>query len=302
MSNKFNIVKNEDFQIGEFGNLTVFIDEENEPWFYGNEIAEKLGYSIPQHAVQKFVNQSDMKIISRKSLESKALPNLDKALSINKLWKSKNDFNDKILINEPALYKLTFKSKLPSAEAFTHKVTHEVLPTIRKTGAYMTKETLAELENNPRKMAELYFKLADLQEANERKEKQNKFLMNENKELNDIVEQQNPVIQLVNAAIKRNDCLPVSTFAKVIFEKGGFSENGRNKMYKMLRDLKFIDKHNDPYQKTIQDGLMTTKLETSLVNYGKGDILKEKVVKYITVKGMKQISKYLYKECTAPLF
>lgn len=44
------------------------------------------------------------------------------------------------VINEPGLYKLTFRSKKPNAKEFTRKVTHEILPQIRKTGSYVAPE------------------------------------------------------------------------------------------------------------------------------------------------------------------
>ncbi|MFM7980487.1 MAG: Bro-N domain-containing protein, partial [Candidatus Fonsibacter sp.] len=45
-----------------------------------------------------------------------------------------------MFINEPGLYKLIFQSKAANAEAFTDWECSEVLPAIRKTGSYMTKE------------------------------------------------------------------------------------------------------------------------------------------------------------------
>lgn len=48
------------------------------------------------------------------------------------------------IINESDLYSLILSSKLPTAKQFKHWVTSEVLPTIRKHGAYMTPETLQE--------------------------------------------------------------------------------------------------------------------------------------------------------------
>ena len=49
------------------------------------------------------------------------------------------------LINEPGLYKLTFKSRKPEAKKFTRWVTHEVLPQLRKTGSY----SLPQKDNRP---------------------------------------------------------------------------------------------------------------------------------------------------------
>lgn len=43
---------------------------------------------------------------------------------------------NKTIINEPGLYSLILRSNKPEAKAFKRWVTHEVLPTIRKTGSY----------------------------------------------------------------------------------------------------------------------------------------------------------------------
>ena len=52
-------------------------------------------------------------------------------------------------IPESDLYRLVFRSKLPTAEKFTDWVTMEVLPSIRKHGAYMTDETIEQVLSDP---------------------------------------------------------------------------------------------------------------------------------------------------------
>ena len=53
------------------------------------------------------------------------------------------------IINESGLYSLILSSKLPGAKEFKHWITHDVIPSIRKTGAYMTQETLEAAILNP---------------------------------------------------------------------------------------------------------------------------------------------------------
>ncbi len=114
-----------------FGKLDVFYDEEGEIWFYGVKAASILGYSNPGKAVIVHTDKSD-----RKALKYKAFPKTGKAFRT--LWEEKNDFSDKTLINEAGLYSLIFLSKLPSAKEFRSWVTHTVLPSIRKTGDYIS--------------------------------------------------------------------------------------------------------------------------------------------------------------------
>lgn len=121
-----NEIKMFDFDNQSFRVLQI----ENEPWFVGNDVAKILGY---QHIGNALIQNTDVE--DRKSLAYKAFPDLRKAL-----WNKKNDYSNKVLINESGLYSLILSSKLPSAKKFKHKVTSEVLPSIKKhqNGASVT--------------------------------------------------------------------------------------------------------------------------------------------------------------------
>ncbi len=77
------------------------------------------------------------------------------------------------LINESGLYSLIMSSRLDSAKAFKRWVTSEVLPSLRKNGAYMTAETFHRTMNDPRELAKLLNALADEQEKRRDLELQN---------------------------------------------------------------------------------------------------------------------------------
>lgn len=102
------------FNSEEFGDIrTVTI--ENEPWFVGKDVATALGYSNPQKAVRDHISEED------RGVNEMDTPSGRQNLAV---------------INESGLYALIFGSKLESAKRFKHWVTSEVLPAIRKTGAY----------------------------------------------------------------------------------------------------------------------------------------------------------------------
>ena len=103
---------------------TVIID--NEPYFVGKDVANILGYKDINRAVKQHVDKDDIK-----SLSYKAYGDL-----YTSFWGNKNDFTDKVVINESGLYSLIISSKLPSAKKFKRWITHDVLPSIRKTGSY----------------------------------------------------------------------------------------------------------------------------------------------------------------------
>ena len=111
------------------------IDEE--AWFLGKDVATALGYAIPQKAVKDHVDEEDLKTLKYKAFSKIERPNL---------W-GENDFSDKILINESGLYDLIFSSELDSAKAFRKWVTGEVLPTLRRSGVYITESATQEAIN-----------------------------------------------------------------------------------------------------------------------------------------------------------
>lgn len=124
--NELSIFKNEQF--GEMRTVTIG----EEIWFVGKDVAEILGYSNPNEAVQDHVDKED-------KLNSKMLSSLKLELGQRGGW----------LINESGLYSLVLSSKLPSAKEFKRWVTSEVLPSIRKHGAYMSPETIERVITDP---------------------------------------------------------------------------------------------------------------------------------------------------------
>lgn len=106
------------FSNPEFGQVrTVEID--GTPWLVGKDVALALGYSNPRKAIADHVDVEDQRksdgVTIRDSIGRDQSPTL---------------------INESGLYSLILSSKMPKAKAFKRWVTSEVLPAIRKTGAY----------------------------------------------------------------------------------------------------------------------------------------------------------------------
>ena len=84
-------------------------------YFIGKDVAEALGYEAPRNAIANHVREQD-KLTHPISASGQA--------------------RNMTIINESGFYSLVFSSKLPQAQEFTHWVTSEVLPSIRKTGGY----------------------------------------------------------------------------------------------------------------------------------------------------------------------
>ncbi len=112
------------FSNEEFGNIrTVTI--EGEPWFIGKDVAVALGYSNYRDAIKRHVHEDDKGVAKHDTL---------------------GGAQELAIINESGLYALIFGSKLESAKRFKHWVTSEVLPAIRKTGAYEVENISTEMK------------------------------------------------------------------------------------------------------------------------------------------------------------
>ena len=108
------------FKNPQFAEIRVMM-KDGEPWFVGKDVAEVLGYKSPSVAICENVDSEDKTTFVISESGSK--------------YKSKTTF-----INESGLYALILSSKLPQAKEFKRWVTSEVLPQIRKTGAYLTQD------------------------------------------------------------------------------------------------------------------------------------------------------------------
>lgn len=102
------------FQNPEFGQVRT-ITRDGEPWFVGVDVCNALGYSNSRKAIHDHVDNDDKGVTKSDTPGGK---------------------QNVVIINESGLYALIFGSTLESAKRFKHRVTSEVLPSIRKTGSY----------------------------------------------------------------------------------------------------------------------------------------------------------------------
>lgn len=131
----------------EFGQVrTVEID--GTPWLVGKDVAEALGYSNPRKAIADHVDAEDQ----RKS---------DEVTIRDTIGRDQHP----IIINESGLYSLILSSKMPKAKAFKRWVTSEVLPAIRKNGAYESFQAQQHIEQLEATNAQLNAAIAAVNDA-----------------------------------------------------------------------------------------------------------------------------------------
>lgn len=118
------MAKIEIFNNEKFGTIRVKLDENGNVWFAGKDLGIALGYVNPSKAVRDLVGTEDKKLVQLADFQEGS--NLDPSSKGSKLT----------IINESGFYALVLSSKLETAKDFKHWVTHDVLPSIRKTGSY----------------------------------------------------------------------------------------------------------------------------------------------------------------------
>lgn len=149
------------FNNAEFGEIRVMLIDDD-PWFVGKDIAAALGYKDTVNALKAHVDEQD-----------------------KAGWRITTQFGEKetTIINESGLYSLIFSSKLESAQRFKHWVTHEVLPSIRKNGMYMTDNLLDTAIANPDFVIGLIQNMKAEKEKSAALQMQNKQLCEKNEEM-----------------------------------------------------------------------------------------------------------------------
>jgi anti-repressor protein len=228
---------------------TVLVDDE--PMFVGKDVAEILGYSKTRNAISSHVDDDDKK-------DAPIQGPLGGAQQMT-------------VINESGLYSLVLSSKLSGAKEFKRWVTHEVLPTIRKHGAYMTPETIEKTLTNPDFIIGLATQLKDEQARAAALTADNEVMK--------------PKALFADAVSTSHTTILVGELAKLLRQNG--VDIGQNRLFQTLRDQGFLISRkgtdwNMPTQRSMDRKLFRVK-ETA-ISRSDGTVSISKTVK-VTGKG-----------------
>lgn len=213
-----------------------------EPWFVGKDVATVLGYSNPRDAINKRVDDEDKGVAKCDTL---------------------GGIQDLTIINESGLYSLVLSSKLPNAKKFKRWVTNEVLPSIRKHGAYMTEQTLERALTSPDFLIELATQLKAERE-------QRKQLETTVAAQSEQMEQDKPKVLFADSVTASSSSILIGELAKLIKQNG--VDIGQRRLFEWMRTNGYLIKrkgseYNLPTQRSMEQGLMEIK-ETSVVHTG----------------------------------
>ncbi len=215
--NELTVFNNEEF--GEIRTITI----DDEPWFVAADVCRALDIGNPSQAISRLDEDERMITLISNEGNRRGNPNVT-------------------VVNEPGLYTLILSSRKPETKAFKRWVTHDILPTIRKTGGYMTDELLAKCQKDPNVMfafAEELLKLRDKTNVLESK-----------------LDVAQPKADFYDTFVSPNKCTGLRDTAKEL----GISER---KFVNFLIDEKYLyrtpAKQLRPYAKKSNEGLFETK-------------------------------------------
>jgi prophage antirepressor len=218
------------FNNNEFGDVRVSIVDD-EPWFCLLDVCGILGIDNSRNVKNR--------------LSEKGVHTIDTL--------TKGGKQALLYINESNLYKTIFQSKKEEAEKFTEWVTSEVIPSIRKHGAYMTDNTLEEALTSPDFLIRLATELKNEKEARKKAE--------------DKIAEDKPKVLFAEAVNASSTSILIGDLAKILKQNG--YDTGQKRLFEILRNKGFLMKtgssKNMPTQKAMEMGLFEVK-ETTINN------------------------------------
>lgn len=224
--NKLKIFENNEFEI----RTTVYNEE---PYFSLNDVCKILELNNPSQAKTR-LNKGG--VISNEVIDS-----LGRTQKAN-------------FINEANLYKLAFQSRKPQAERFTDWVTSEVLPAIRKHGAYMTDGVIERTLTDPDYLIMLATNLKEERAKRALAEAEN--------------ERNKPKVLFADTVAASNKSCLMGELAKMISQEAirqGKIDGkiGQNKLFAWMRNNGYLcksgERKNQPLQQYVEQGLFEMK-------------------------------------------
>lgn len=199
----------------------------NNPLFMAKDVAEWIDYS--KDSKGNF-NVSKMILSVDDDEKMKIFTNLTNNKVGSNTW----------FLTEDGLYEVLMQSRKPIAKQFKKEV-KRILKTIRQTGGYVSEDREAEFIDK-------YFPSFN----EETKLVMIKDLISQNKEIKKKIEDDKKFVDFAKQIENTNKSIKIEDFAKVISKQGFVI--GRNNLYQWLRDNKYLQPNNRPYQQYINSG------------------------------------------------
>lgn len=226
------------------------VEKDGEPWWVLADVCKVLELTTPSRVAERLEKDE-----------------VSQTHTIDRMGRTQKS----TIINESGLYAVILRSDKPQAKPFRKWVTNEVLPSIRKHGAYMTDQTLEQALTSPDFLIQLATQLKEEKE--------------QRKQLEVKVEQDRPKVLFAESVSASKTSILVGELAKILKQNG--VDTGQTRLFAWMRENGYLIKrrgndYNMPTQRAMEMKLFEVK-ETS-VTHSDGHISVNKTPK-VTGKG-----------------
>ena len=226
---------NENLNIWEYEQHEIrIVEKDSEPWWVLADVCKVLELTTPSRVAERLEKDE-----------------VSQTHTIDRMGRTQKS----TIINESGLYAVILRSDKPQAKPFRKWVTNEVLPSIRKHGAYMNRQTIEKMLASPDFLIQLG------QQMKAEKEK--------NAALESKIAEDAPKVEFANAVAESSSLIDIGTLAKLARDEN--IPIGRNRLFDWLRQHKYImDKEHkyEPYQTWLDRGIFVTKEYSYRTAYG----------------------------------
>lgn len=272
------------FNSSEFGGMRTYSDPKSgEVWFCLADVCKALDLMNPRK-VKTTLTERGLILLNVRDLDNNihtmdVIPTEDLDNTVTNSYgiptEEMRGNPNMTFIDEGNLYQVIFQSRKPNAAKFREWVCYEVLPSIKKHGAYMTAQTIEDVLKNPDLIIGMATELKKEQE--ERKKLQAEAKENE------------PKVKFANALMSSESSILISQLASILTQNG--YKIGQNKLFEWLRKNDYLhentENRNLPKQKWIEKGYF--EIKTSVYFDNKAMALKTKSTPKITMRGVEHI-------------
>jgi anti-repressor protein len=262
------------FNHPKFGDIRTTGTPEN-PEFCAMDLCRALGYKNGRDALAKHVDTPDVAKRDMGVVTGKKSDGTDAIQTVSASF-----------VNESGMFALILGSCLPQAKEFKRWVTSEVLPSIRKHGAYMTTATIEKVMNDPDSWIRLLQALKE--ERQQRHIAESKASL-----LEEVTKEQAPKVAFADAILSSPDSILIGELAKILCQRG--YQTGEIRLYEQLRKEGYLcsagSDYNMPMQRYLEMGLFEV---TKGTRSGNGGIMHTTRTTKVTPKGQQYfINKFI---------
>lgn len=184
------------------------------------------------------------------------------------------------VVNESGLYEVILRSDKPQAKRFRKWVTSDVLPSIRRHGAYMSPEVIERTLSDPDYLIRLAMQVKEERAARFEAERQ--------------VEAQRPKVEALDALTGTDHLYTLTETAQLLANSGPM---GLNRLTRWMRENRWIRRENQglaPYQDKVDAGLLDTKAYRSRLDPQSGEMRTFQPKIMVTPKGVAKLHKLMF--------